>query len=66
MDIGFRDVLGNGSKNDHTVRYSLGRATSPTAVASYTYDALPAEVRNDLRDADRLTAALDWTEDAQG
>jgi hypothetical protein len=36
------------------------------AVASYTYDALPADVRNDLPDADRLTAALDWTEDTQG
>jgi predicted nuclease of restriction endonuclease-like (RecB) superfamily len=58
-------ILICGSKNDHTVRYSLGRATSPMAVASYTYDALPAEVRNDLPDADRLTAALDWTEDAQ-
>jgi hypothetical protein len=36
------------------------------AVASYTYDALPAEVRNDLPDVDRLTAALDWTEDPEG
>jgi hypothetical protein len=36
------------------------------AVASYTYDVLPAEVRNELPDADRLTAALDWTdEDAE-
>lgn len=32
------------------------------AVASYTYDALPADVRQDLPDADRLTAALDWTD----
>ena len=59
-------ILICGSKNDHTVRYSLGRATSPMAVASYTYDALPAEVRNDLPDADRLTAALDWTEGSEG
>ena len=56
-------ILICGSKNDHTVRYSLGRATSPMAVASYTYDALPADVRDELPDADRLTAALDWTED---
>jgi hypothetical protein len=32
-------ILICGSKNDHTVRYSLGRTTSPMAVASYTYDA---------------------------
>ena len=35
-------------------------------IASYTYDALPAEVRNDLPDTGRLTAALDWTEDPDG
>ncbi|MDD1478728.1 MULTISPECIES: PDDEXK nuclease domain-containing protein [Micrococcaceae] len=58
-------ILICGSKNEHTVRYSLGRATSPMAVASYTYDALPAEVRNELPDAGRLTAALDWTEDTE-
>jgi predicted nuclease of restriction endonuclease-like (RecB) superfamily len=59
-------ILICGSKNDHTVRYSLGRSTSPMAVASYTYDSLPAEARNELPDADRLTAALDWTEDTRG
>jgi hypothetical protein len=36
------------------------------AVASYMYDALPAEVRKELPDADRLPAALEWTEDTQG
>lgn len=59
-------ILICGSKNEHTVRYSLGRATSPMAVAAYTYDALPVEIRNELPDADRLTAALDWTEDPTG
>lgn len=59
-------ILICGSKNEHTVRYSLGRATSPMAVAAYTYDALPVEIRNELPDAERLTAALDWTEDAKG
>jgi hypothetical protein len=39
-------------------RYSLGRATSSMAVACYTYDALPIEVRNDLPDADLLTSSL--------
>jgi hypothetical protein len=47
-----------GSKNDHPVRYNRGRTTSPMAVASYTYDALPPEVRNELPDTARLTAAL--------
>ena len=32
-----------GSTNDASARYSLGRATSPMAVASFTYDALPTE-----------------------
>ena len=59
-------ILICGIKNGHTVRYSLGRATSPMAVASYSYDSLPTEVRNDLPDADRLTAALDWTDDSEG
>jgi 3-hydroxyacyl-CoA dehydrogenase len=36
------------------------------AVASYTYDALPADVRKELPDADRLTAALDWREEGDG
>lgn len=59
-------ILICGSKNDHTVRYSLGRTTSPMPVASYTNDALPVEVRNDLPDAERLTPTLDWTVDSEG
>ncbi|WP_211880082.1 PDDEXK nuclease domain-containing protein [Pseudarthrobacter albicanus] len=57
-------ILICGSKNDHTVKYSLGRSSSPMAVAAYTYDALPADVRKELPDAERLTAALDWPEQA--
>ncbi|NKX51411.1 DUF1016 domain-containing protein, partial [Arthrobacter deserti] len=38
-------ILICGSKNDHTVRYALGRATSPMAVSAYTYEQLPAEDR---------------------
>ena len=34
-------ILICGTKNDRSVRYSLGRATSPMAVAAYTYDNLP-------------------------
>jgi predicted nuclease of restriction endonuclease-like (RecB) superfamily len=55
-------ILICGSKNDRSVRYSLGRATSPMAVASYTYDALPSDVRQGLPDAEHLTSALEWTE----
>lgn len=56
-------ILICGSKYEHTVRYSLGRSTSPMAGASHTYDTLPTEVRNELSDADRLTAALDRAEE---
>lgn len=58
-------ILICGGKNEHTVRYSLGRATSPMAVASYTYETLPTEARKELADADRLAAALDWAEDLE-
>jgi len=57
-------ILICGSKNDHIVRYSVGRSTSPMAVASYTYDALPPDMRQELPDADSITAALDWTDPA--
>lgn len=40
-------ILICGSKNDRSVRYGLGRATSPMAVAAYTYEALPDDVRQD-------------------
>ena len=58
-------ILICGSKNDRSVRYSLGRATSPMAVAAYSYDALPSDVRHGLPDAEHLTAALGWTEPDQ-
>lgn len=59
-------ILICGDKNDHTVRYSLGRAASPLAVASYTYESLPATERAGLPDAEKLTAALDWPDDEAG
>ena len=52
-------ILICGSKNEHTVRYALGRSTSPMAVASYTYDELPAADRQLVPDEEQLTAALD-------
>jgi hypothetical protein len=55
-------VLICGTKNDHSVRYSLGRSTSPMAVAAYTYDKLPAAEQKALPDEGHLVAALEWTE----
>ncbi|ALE93668.1 hypothetical protein AOC05_17285 [Arthrobacter alpinus] len=52
-------ILICGSKNDHTVRYALGRSTSPMAVAAYTYDQLTTEDRAILPPEEQLTAALD-------
>lgn len=52
-------ILICGSKNDHSVRYALGRSTSPMAVAAYTYDELPEADRDLVPAEDQLTAALD-------
>lgn len=55
-------ILICGTKNDRSVRYSLGRATSPMAVASYTYDKLPAAEQRALPNEGHLVAALEWAE----
>lgn len=55
-------ILICGGKNDRSVRYSLGRATSPMAVAAYTYDRLPPEEQQALPDERHLAAALEWAE----
>ena len=55
-------ILICGSRNDRSVRYSLGHTTSPMAVAAYTYESLPSDVRKGLPDAEHLTAVLEWTE----
>ncbi|MHA7146749.1 PDDEXK nuclease domain-containing protein [Arthrobacter sp. TmT3-37] len=52
-------ILICGSKNDHTVRYALGRSESPMAVSTYTYETLPAAERRALPAADELAAAFD-------
>lgn len=57
-------ILICGSKNDHTVRYSLSRADSPMAISTYTYETLPADERAALPAAEQLTAALDWDLDS--
>jgi len=56
-------ILICGDRNDHTVRYALGRSGSPLAVSTYTYDSLPSAEKNALPDADELAAALGWEED---
>lgn len=55
-------ILICGTKNDRSVRYSLGRATSPMAVAAYTYDKLPEAEQQALPDEGHLVAALEWAE----
>lgn len=56
-------ILICGSKNDHTVRYALGRSTSPMAVAAYTYEQLTREDQALLPPEAQLTAALDTLPD---
>ena len=55
-------ILICGDRNDHTVRYALGRSGSPLAVSTYTYDSLPPSEKTALPDADELTSALGWDE----
>jgi hypothetical protein len=55
-------ILICGTKNDRSVRYSLGRSTSPTAVAAYTYDKLPPAEQHALPNEGHIVAALEWAE----
>ncbi|WP_332761020.1 PDDEXK nuclease domain-containing protein [Pseudarthrobacter sp.] len=55
-------ILICGTKNDRSVRYSLGRSSSPMAVAAYTYDKLPEAEQDALPDEGHLVAALEWAE----
>jgi hypothetical protein len=49
------------SRNDSVVRYSLAAATSPLAVAGYTYDTLPAAVRELVPTDEQLGTAITAT-----
>lgn len=40
------------------VRYALRAAAAPMAVATYTYDSLPAAERTSLPDVEALSATL--------
>lgn len=55
-------ILICGTKNDRSVRYSLGRLTFSMAVAAYTYDKLPAAEQKALLDEGHLVGTLDWAE----
>lgn len=59
-------ILICGSKNEHTVRYALGRADSPMAVSTYTYESLPAGEKEALPGAEELSAAFDQLEVPDG
>ncbi|NHU46676.1 PDDEXK nuclease domain-containing protein [Rhodococcus sp. A14] len=48
-------------RNDNVVRYSLAGTTAPLAVADYTYDTLPAPVRELVPTDDELAAAVGET-----
>ena len=45
-------------RNDNVVRYSLAGTTAPLAVADYTYDTLPAPVRELVPTDDELASAV--------
>lgn len=45
-------------RNERTVRYALGRSTSPMAVAGYRYDELPADEQAALPDEAELVEAV--------
>jgi predicted nuclease of restriction endonuclease-like (RecB) superfamily len=47
------------ARNERVVRYSLGAATKPMAVATYTYETLPSRERQQLPDAKELAAIFD-------
>jgi hypothetical protein len=51
-------ILMCADRNDTVVRYALRGTVQPMAVASYTYDALPAAEQAALPTAEQVTAAL--------
>lgn len=54
-------ILICGTKNDRSVRYSLGRSTSPMAFAACTYDTLPSAEQQVLSgEGHKLSSALSF------
>jgi len=54
-------ILLCAGRNDKVVRYSLAGTTAPLAVADYTYDTLPALVRELVPTDDELASAVEET-----
>ncbi len=54
-------ILLCAGRNDNVVRYSLANTTAPLAVADYTYDTLPAAVRDAVPTDTQLTALAEQT-----
>ena len=54
-------ILLCAGRNDNVVRYSLAGTTAPLAVADYTYDTLPAPVRELVPTDDELASAVGET-----
>jgi RecB family endonuclease NucS len=52
-------ILICGSRNEHTVRYTLGQTSSPMAVSTYTYEGLPPGEREGLPSEEQIAAAID-------
>lgn len=59
-------ILLCSDKNESVVRYSLGAASGPLAVSSYTYETLPPSERAGLPDAARIAQALDGLDGPPG
>ena len=59
-------ILVCSSGNDEVVRFALGSANSPMAVATYTYETLPAAERAMLPAAEDIAAAIAPTPALQG
>ena len=54
-------ILLCAGRNDNVVRYSLAGTTAPLAVADYTYDTLPAPLRELVPTDDELASAVGET-----
>lgn len=54
-------ILLCAGRNDNVVRYSLAGATAPLAVATYTYETLPAPVRDLVPTDDELSSTVGAT-----
>jgi hypothetical protein len=59
-------ILICGSKNEHSVHSALTRSDSPLAVATYTYEALPAAEKKALPQEAELSVAFEQTSTPEG